>query len=223
MSSDEKDKYESGFQHERELMVTHQLLPRGIKDPLVIEAMRKVPRHLFVDDSLAEQAYYDGPLPIGFDQTISQPYIVASMTQELAIDETSKVLEIGTGCGYQAAVLAEIANKVFSVEIIPYLFKETKSRLSSFSYKNLHLKQGDGSLGWEEFSPFDAIMITATAPRIPEQLLPQLKLNGIMLLPLGKSYHNLQQLVKIKKTRDGFKQESLYAVRFVPMTGMVRD
>lgn len=209
------------IEQQREKMVRDQLMKRDITDPYVLQAMRTVPRHMFVDRSQCAESYDDGPLSIGHGQTISQPYIVASMTQELNLHPESRVLEIGTGCGYQAAVLAEIALDVYSVEIVPELFKESLIRLDKMRYENVHLKLGDGNEGWPEHAPFDGIIITAAAPHIPEKLIAQLAPNGTMILPLGQSFHLTQDLIKIEKKNNRLEQTSLYSVRFVPMTGGV--
>jgi protein-L-isoaspartate(D-aspartate) O-methyltransferase len=203
----------------REKMVKEQLVTRGIKDKNVLNAMRTVPRHLFVPDRNKAEAYSDDPLPIGNNQTISQPYIVASMTEQLNINSKSKVLEIGTGCGYQSAVLAEIAGEVYTIEIIPELYNETVKRLDELFYKNIITKLGDGTQGWEEHSPFDGIIITAAALKIPENLVEQLAINGTMVLPLQEKLYNQQTLYRITKTEDGIKKDALFGVRFVPMTG----
>lgn len=203
----------------RQKMVEQQLIPRSVNNRQVIDAMRTVPRHLFVDKNLQMDAYDDGPLPIGYDQTISQPYIVASMTEHLGIDNNSKVLEIGTGCGYQTAVLAEIASHVYSIEIIKALHYQAKKILKKLNYNNVTLKLGNGYSGWEEYAPFDAIIITAAAPKIPESLIKQLVINGNMVLPVTHNNYYDQELIKIIKKSDILIQESLYGVRFVPMTG----
>lgn len=200
-------------------MVDEQLISRSIKDKQVLNAMRAVPRHLFVPEIFKKDAYTDGPLPIGSNQTISQPYIVASMTEQLEINSTSKVLEIGTGCGYQSAVLAEIVRAVYTIEIIPELYYTTIKRFEELVYENIFSKLDDGSDGWPEFAPFDAVIITAAASKIPEKLIEQLALGGTILLPQQRHLKYQQSLIKIKKTENGLLKESLYSVRFVPMTG----
>ena len=209
------------FSEQRINMVKQQLVARDVRDKNVLAAMRTVPRHLFVSKKYRDEAYSDGPLPIGKGQTISQPYIVASMTEHLEISSKSRVLEIGTGCGYQTAVLAEIAKDVYSIEIIPKLHETANSIFKELYYKNIYTRLADGSEGWADKAPFDAIIITAAAPKIPEKLIEQLALNGKMLLPIQGGYFDQQDLFKITKTKDGLTQKSLYGVRFVPMTGNI--
>jgi protein-L-isoaspartate(D-aspartate) O-methyltransferase len=201
-------------------MVETQIERRHIMDRQVLEAMRTVPRHLFVPREYRAEAYRDGPLPIGKGQTISQPYIVAIMTELLAIDSTSKVLEIGTGSGYQAAVLAEISDSVYTIEIIPELAQRADRLLDSLGYVDIHVKAGDGYLGWPEAAPFDAIIVTAAAPRIPEPLVEQLKMGGRMVIPVGDF---TQELMLLTKSDDGVVEKSIIPVRFVPMTGEVQN
>lgn len=202
-------------------MVDQQLTARDIKDTDVLSAMRTVPRHLFVPDSSLTEAYGDHPVPIGEGQTISQPYIVASMTQELELGHGDRVLEIGTGCGYQTAVLAEIVRHVYTLEYIPELHEEAVSRLNRLHYRNFTAKIGDGSLGWPEQAPFDGIIVTAAAPRIPEALIEQLAVGGRMLIPISHGSEFRQDLVRVCRTSDQIESESLYAVRFVSMRGRV--
>jgi protein-L-isoaspartate(D-aspartate) O-methyltransferase len=204
----------------RYAMVKNQIAARGVKDTFVLDAMRKVPRHFFMPESEAFNAYKDEPRPIGNGQTISQPYIVAFMTEQLKIDQSSRVLEIGTGSGYQAAVLAEIADSVFTIEIIKELADRAEKILRKLHYDNVIVKQGDGYIGWEEKAPFDAIIVTAAPPNIPQPLLEQLKIGGRMVLPVGEY---LQELVVVKKSRSGMDMESVLPVRFVPMTGKIRE
>jgi protein-L-isoaspartate(D-aspartate) O-methyltransferase len=203
----------------RERMVTTQIAARDVRDPRTLAAMRKVPRHLFVPAPLAGQAYDDHPLPIGEGQTISQPYIVAFMTEALRLEGGEKVLEIGTGSGYQAAVLAGIAARVFTIEIVAPLADAARERLARLGYANVSVRSGDGYAGWPEEAPFDAIMITAAAPRIPEPLKQQLRDGGRMILPVGEDY---QELVVVTRKGERFEQERVLPVRFVPMTGEVR-
>lgn len=200
-------------------MVNYHLHGRDIKDKKVLEAMNAVLRHKFVPDKYREESYYDGPLPIGENQTISQPYIVALMTQLLKIDSTSKVLEIGTGSGYQAAVLSEICDSVYTIEIIESLAYRADSLLDSLGYKDVHVRAGDGYLGWPEEAPFDAVIVTAAAPYIPEPLVEQMKVGGRMVIPVGE---NSQDLLLIVKEDEGFTRKSVIPVRFVPMTGEIR-
>ena len=197
-------------------MVEHQIRARGVRDPLVLGAMRDVPRHLFVPPQLADVAYADSPLPIGLGQTISQPYIVARMTElaELAGGET--VLEIGTGSGYQAAVLSEIAGAVFSIEIVEPLAEAAAARLESLGYSNVVVRHGDGYQGWAEHAPFDAVIVTAAPDHVPEPLVEQLKVGGRLVIPVGDVY---QELLQITKTEEGAVEKRIIPVRFVPMTG----
>ena len=166
-------------------MVKHQIAARGVKGGPVLAAMEQVPRHLFVGLDHQESAYDDCPLPLGFGQTISQPYMVAYMSEQLGLEKTSKVLEIGTGCGYQTAILAELAGLVYSIEYIKELQDIAKVKLGSFEYDNIHFKVGDGFYGWEEAAPFDAILIAAASPQVPMDLVAQLKVGGILIFPLG--------------------------------------
>lgn len=198
-------------------MVRDQLIPRGINDLKVLAAMRTVPRHLFVEEALWGEAYNDYPVPIGERQTISQPYIVALMTQALELKGQEKVLEIGTGSGYQTAILAELSKKVFSIERIRPLFQKARRIIDQLKYFKVMLKVNDGTQGWLEESPFDAIMVTAAAPDIPAPLLEQLALNGRMVIPVGDRYS--QALKKIIKTEEGFQEEDLGGVRFVSLIG----
>ncbi|MFA4948221.1 MAG: protein-L-isoaspartate(D-aspartate) O-methyltransferase [Candidatus Krumholzibacteriia bacterium] len=203
----------------REQMVKDQIERRGVRDPRVLEAMRKVPRELFVGDADAEYAFYDGPLSIGHGQTISQPYIVAYMTEMLAIGSADRVLEIGTGSGYQTAVLAQFAAEVYTIEIVEELSVRAQELLREMGYSNIHFRAGDGSLGWSEAAPFDSIMVTAAPDRTPERLIEQLADGGRMIVPVG-SYEQYLELV----TRRGgaVERRSLIGVRFVPMTGDIQ-
>ena len=194
---------------------------RGIKDERVLQALLKVPRHLFVPEDLVHNAYVDAPLPIGMGQTISQPYIVALMTEALELDENSRVLEIGTGSGYQAAILAEIAKEVYTVERIPQLLERAQRVLKSLGYNNIHFKLGDGTEGWEEFAPYDAIIVTAGAPDIPEPLVKQLKEGGRLVIPVGDEL--TQRLLRIRKVKvngkEKLKIEDLGGCVFVKLKG----
>ncbi len=202
-------------------MVDEDLRGRDISDPAVLNAMLKVPRHLFVQPKYLPKAYADYPLPIKENQTISQPYIVALMTQSAQLKPTDRVLEIGTGSAYQAAVLGEIVREVYSIEIIKTLADQARARLHRQGYDNVHVKHGDGYRGWPEHAPFDAILLTAAAPEIPEPLIEQLKVGGRMVLPLEGVL--FQDLIRLTKQPDGLKKETITGVRFVPMTGEVRD
>jgi protein-L-isoaspartate(D-aspartate) O-methyltransferase len=204
---------------DREQMVAQQIAARGVQDARTLAAMRKVPRHLFVPPGLASEAYADHPLPIGHQQTISQPYIVAFMTEALHLDGDDTVLEVGTGSGYQAAVLAEIVSRVFSIEIVAPLAEEAGERLKSLGYANVEVRAGDGYQGWPEAAPFDAIIVTAAAPRIPEPLKQQLRDGGRLVLPVGDAW---QELVVVTRRGDRFDEDRVLPVRFVPMTGEVR-
>jgi len=201
---------------EREHMVRSQIEARGVADPRVLGAMRRVPRHRYVPEHQAAFAYDDRPLQIGQDQTISQPYIVAFMSEALRLAGDEKVLEIGTGSGYQAAVLAELAREVYSIEIVPALAARAKEVLGREGYSNLHLRTGDGYRGWPEAAPFDAIVLTAAPEHVPEPLVEQLADDGVLLLPLGG---DLQELVLFEKHGGRLERRELLPVRFVPMTG----
>ena len=198
----------------REKMVEEQIERRGVTDKAVLEAMKKVERHLFVPEDLKNTAYTDSPLPIGYRQTISQPYIVAFMTQAIQPGPDDRVLEIGTGSGYQAAVLAELVKEVYTVEIVEPLAENARLSLEKLGYKNIKVKYGDGYKGWREYSPFDVIVVTAAPPGIPEELINQLKIGGSMIVPIGE-YH--QELYLIKKTETGLERKALLPVVFVPM------
>jgi len=207
---------ERTYARARERMVREQIEARGVKDSLVLAAMRKVPRHLFVPERYRGEAYADHPLPIGHGQTISQPYIVAYMTEALGLKGNEKVLEIGTGSGYQAAVLAEIVDSVFTIEIIPELARSAEQRLKNLGYRNVFVRCGDGYKGWPEHAPFDAIIVTAAPDHIPQPLVNQLKVGGRMVIPVGSMF---QELVLVVKRKEGIEKHPLLPVRFVPMTG----
>lgn len=201
----------------RKRMVESQLLPRGIKDPRVLDAFYKVPRHLFVPPGQRHLAYEDHPLPIGLEQTISQPYIVALMTESLRLKGGEKVLEIGTGSGYQTAILAELAGAVYTVERLSSLAEGAKEILQKLGYNNIHFKVGDGAKGWPEEAPFDAILVAAAAERLPKALVEQMAFGGRMVIPLGDA--PLQELVLLTKDKDApeIRQENLCGCRFVPL------
>ncbi|HEV3122148.1 MAG TPA: protein-L-isoaspartate(D-aspartate) O-methyltransferase [Isosphaeraceae bacterium] len=204
------------FEAERQAMVTEQIAARGIKDPLVLDALRKVPRHRFVPAIVKESAYDDAALPIGNGQTISQPYIVALMTELLRPKKSMKVLEVGTGSGYQAAVLAACVGEVYTIETIPALGKKSEALLRELGCRNVHVRIGDGFDGWPLQAPFDAIIVTAAPAEVPRPLLEQLKVGGRLVAPVGKAS---QELVVITKTPQGQTTETVAAVQFVPMTG----
>ena len=210
MKDTEKDKWLM----KRQSMVESQIMARGIRDKNVLSAMLKVQRHLFVPAENAPYAYEDRPLAIGYGQTISQPYIVAYMTEILKLDKQDTVLEVGTGSGYQAAILAELAKEVYSVEILAPLAKEAEERLGSLGYTNIFIRHGDGYMGWEEHAPFDAIIITAAPQEIPKRLIDQMALHGRMIVPVGVDE---QRLYLVTKEAEGIKTEELLPVRFVPM------
>jgi protein-L-isoaspartate(D-aspartate) O-methyltransferase len=195
-------------------MTDSQIRARGVRDLLVLAAINKVPRHLFVPEGMRSYAHADEPLPIGQGQTISQPYIVAYMTEALGLKGGERVLEVGTGSGYQTAVLAEIVREVWTVEIVESLSLQARSILDSLGYANIHYRVGDGSGGWPEFAPFDAVMVTAAAARMPESLESQLGPGGRMIVPVGT---DLQELFLVRREEKGLTRERLLAVRFVPM------
>jgi protein-L-isoaspartate(D-aspartate) O-methyltransferase len=205
------------YQRLREEMVRQQIAARGISDPAVLEAMRKIPRHVFVSEALRDQAYGDFPLPIGEQQTISQPYIVAEMTQALQLTREDRVLEIGTGSGYQAAILGEIAFRVYTIERIRALYLQARRLFDELRLFNVVTRYGDGSKGWEEESPFDAIIVTAGAPRIPPILLNQLAVGGRLVAPVGNQHS--QDLIKVVKDKTGIRQSNLGGCRFVKLVG----
>ncbi|MCD5383778.1 protein-L-isoaspartate(D-aspartate) O-methyltransferase [candidate division WOR-3 bacterium] len=205
------------FEQQRELMVKTQITDRGIKDPLVVEAMRRVPRHLFVDESYVYEAYGDHPLPIGDGQTISQPYMVGSMTEQLELKGSERVLEIGTGSGYQTAVLAEITREVYTVEKIASLSNRAEKILGQIGYKNVHISIGDGTLGLEDYSQYDAIIVTAASPDIPPPLFEQLKEDGRLVIPISNCFGQI--LVRIRKENGKELIEKLYGCVFVPLIG----
>lgn len=209
------------FDEQRRAMVSRDLRGRGIKDERVLAAMGAIPRHLFVPERQRSRAYEDRPLPIGEGQTISQPYIVALMTELLEIRSGEKALEIGTGSGYQTAVLARLASEVFSIEILPTLSHRAKNTLSNLGFKNVWIKVGDGFYGWEERGPFDAILVTAAAAKIPEALSQQLREGGRLVMPLAKGQQN-QRLIRARKTAGKMTIEDLTAVLFVPLTGAIQ-
>jgi len=202
----------------RERMVKNQLIPRGIKNPLVLEAMGKVQRHLFMEEALVGEAYNDHPLPIGHKQTISQPYIVALMTEALELTGKEEVLEIGTGSGYQTAVLAELSKRVYTIERVRPLMVQARRILARLGYSNILFKSLDGTLGWKEYEPFDAIIVTAGAPKVPQTLKDQLSEGGRLVIPVGNRFS--QELVKVTRKKGSFIQENLGGCRFVDLVGV---
>ncbi len=201
----------------RDRMVQEQLIPRGISDPQVIEAMRQVPRHCFVDDALQSRAYGDFPLPISAGQTISQPYIVALMTEALQLTGSERVLEVGTGSGYQAAILSRLCSQVYTVERINLLLAGARRVFDQLRYFNIVAKLDDGTLGWPEHGPYDAIMVTAGGPEVPEPLIDQLEEGGRLVIPVGDQH--LQVLQLLEKKEDGVQIKELEKVRFVDLVG----
>jgi protein-L-isoaspartate(D-aspartate) O-methyltransferase len=204
------------FREARRRMVRDQVERRGVRDPRVLEAMRTVPRHRFVPEPLRARAYEDNPLPIGEGQTISQPYIVAFMTEALRPRPADRVLEVGTGSGYQAAVLASVVSRVFSVEILPALAESSRVRLQELGYRNVTVRQGDGYRGWPGEAPFDGIVVTAAPGAVPRPLIDQLRVGGRLVIPVGGVE---QELIRLTRTETGIERETLLPVRFVPMTG----
>ncbi len=202
------------WEKERVKMVKEQIERRGIKEDRVLEVMKKVPRHLFVPEEHRIYSYQDHPLPIGEEQTISQPYIVAYMTELLELNENCRVLEIGTGSGYQSAILAELSKEVFTVELIEILSLRAQQVLSSLGYKNIKFLVGDGTYGWKEWAPYERIIVTAASPRVPPAMIEQLSDNGILVIPVG-TYS--QEIVRIRKKSEKIEEEVLIPVRFVPL------
>jgi protein-L-isoaspartate(D-aspartate) O-methyltransferase len=205
------------YERQRQEMVKRQIEARGVTDPKVLAAMYKVPRHLFVSDALRDQAYGDFPLPIGEQQTISQPYIVAEMTQALQPGKEDRILEIGTGSGYQAAILAEIVFRVYTIEKIFPLYTKARKLFDKLRYHNIVTKYSDGTSGWEEESPFDGIIVTAGSPGIPKPLVSQLAMGGRMVIPVGDLYS--QELIKLYKDERGIHKTNLGGCRFVKLVG----
>jgi protein-L-isoaspartate(D-aspartate) O-methyltransferase len=207
----------SDFAAQRQRMVQEQLMPRGIHEERVLEAMAKVPREEFVPPDERASSYSDGPLPIGYDQTISQPYVVALMTEQLRLQPHDRVLEIGTGSGYQAAVLAELVAEVYSIEIVAPLARAAEATLQRLGYKNVHVKVGDGYKGWPEETPFDAIIVTCAPEHVPQPLVDQMKEGGRMIIPVGG--REAQELYLLEKRKEHLREEAILPVRFVPMGG----
>jgi protein-L-isoaspartate(D-aspartate) O-methyltransferase len=206
---------QDAFSRRRQQMVDTQIRDRGVKDPRVLEAMRKVERHRFVRPRDVDLAYGDFPVDIGLSQTISQPYIVAYMTEALGVKPTDKVLEIGTGSGYQAAVLGELAREVYTIEIVPELAERSTRVLKELGYANVHVRSGDGYAGWPDHAPFDAVIVTAAPDHIPQPLVDQLKVGGRIVVPVGRGD---QDLLVMTKTEKGLREDARLPVRFVPLT-----
>ena len=204
------------YADDRELMVKRQLLARGLDDEPVISAMRRVPRHLFVPEERKGEAYEDRPLPIGHRQTISQPYMVAFMSEALKLKPADRVLEIGTGSGYQSAILGELVREVYTIEIVPELGEHSRKLLNHLGYGNVHVRIGDGYKGWPERARFAAVIVTAAPPKAPQPLLNQLKVGGRMIIPVGNT---IQDLTVIHRTENGYERKKVLPVSFVPMTG----
>jgi protein-L-isoaspartate(D-aspartate) O-methyltransferase len=204
------------YERERRLMVVRQLEHRGISDKRVLRAMSEVPRHEFVPSEARSAAYGDHPLPIGWGQTISQPYIVAFMAERLVLEPADRLLEVGTGSGYQAAVLSRLVKEIFSIEIVDELILRATSDLKRLEYQNIFVKKGDGYEGWSEFAPFDAITVAAALDHIPQPLIDQLREGGRMVIPVGSAHH--QQLLLIEKNPNGLRRRAICPVRFVPFT-----
>ena len=213
---------EDGEVKSREAMVRNQLVAGGIRNPEVLQAMTDVPRHEFVPSALRPYAYADGPLPIGHGQTISQPFIVAYMTQALELTKQESVLEVGTGSGYQAAILGKLAKEVYSIEIVPPLAESARGVLSKLGFKNVHVRLGDGYLGWPDKAPFDAIIVTCAPDHVPEPLISQLKEGGRLVIPVGEA-GGVQQLVLLRKRNGQISKDKMLDVRFVPMTGKMTN
>jgi protein-L-isoaspartate(D-aspartate) O-methyltransferase len=206
------------YKFARERMVKNQLMARGIDDKGVLAAMTKIHRHLFMEEAMVGEAYNDHPLPIGHKQTISQPYIVALMTQALELTGREKTLEIGTGSGYQTAILAELSEKVYTIERIRPLMEKSRALLDGLGYTNILFKAFDGTLGWKEFAPFDAIIVTAGSPRIPQPLIDQLDEGGRMVVPVGDKFS--QEMIRVTRKGDDVKEEKLGGCRFVDLVGV---
>lgn len=211
------NKFDMDLKELRDIMVKTQLISRGIKDELVLNAMKKVPRHLFVDDSMQNKAYEDMALPIGEGQTISQPYMVAIMTELLELKGNEKVLEIGTGSGYQTAILAELAKEIYTIERFAVLANRSEERFNFLGYNNIHIRVGDGTIGWAEESPFDRILITAGCPKIPNPLIEQIAEGGLLIAPVGDRFS--QQLLKVRKSKNKLLEQYHTPCVFVPLIG----
>ncbi len=208
----------NAYDSKRQYMVETQIVARGIKDKMVIDALRKIPRHLFLDEALWPQAYEDHAMPIGEKQTISQPYIVALMTEALQLTDKQKVLEIGTGSGYQTAILAEIADQVYSIERIPSIAKRARKVFDKLQYRNVVITIGDGTSGWKEHSPYDCIIVTASSPKVPKPLLGQLAIGGRLVIPIGEE-SGQGLMVFTKEDENNYTEENYGGCRFVKLVG----
>lgn len=208
----------NAYDSKRQYMVETQIVARGIKDKMVIDALRKIPRHLFLDEALWPQAYEDHAMPIGEKQTISQPYIVAFMTEALQLTDKQKVLEIGTGSGYQTAILAEIADQVYSIERIPSIAKRARKVFDKLQYRNVVITIGDGTSGWKEHSPYDGIIVTASSPKVPKPLLGQLAIGGRLVIPIGEE-SSQDLMVFTKEDENNYTEENYGGCRFVKLVG----
>ena len=208
----------NAYDNKRQYMVETQIIARGIKDKMVIDALRKIPRHLFLDEALWPQAYEDHAMPIGEKQTISQPYIVAFMTEALQVTDKQKVLEIGTGSGYQTAILAEIADQVYSIERIPSIAKRARKVFDKLQYRNVVITIGDGTSGWKEHSPYDGIIVTASSPKVPKPLLGQLAIGGRLVIPIGEE-SGQGLMVFTKEDENNYTEENYGECRFVKLVG----
>ena len=210
----ESPAHDPNRERERHRMVGAHVVPSGVRNPAVLRAMRQVPRHRFVPARYSALAYEDGPLPLGYDQTISQPSLVALMTEALSVKKTDKVLEVGTGSGYQAAILAELASEVLTIEIVEPLARQAEATLAELGYRNIRVRVGDGYQGWPEEAPYDAIMVTAAPDHVPQPLLEQLAVGGRLILPVGRHFQTLELY---RRTAEGYERETITHVRFVPL------
>ncbi|MCP5464922.1 MAG: protein-L-isoaspartate(D-aspartate) O-methyltransferase [Deltaproteobacteria bacterium] len=217
-ASSSSNQQKGSYSIARKRMIQEQIVDRGVRDQAVLAAMQKIHRHDFVDDALKAQAYRDAPLNIGEGQTISQPYIVALMTQSLKTNKDHKVLEIGTGCGFQTSILSELAGKVYTIERIRGLGLQARKRFKDYGLRNIVMRVGDGSKGWEEAAPFDRIIVTCASPKVPERLLEQLNIGGVMVVPVSQKEGH-QNLLRITKTKEGLKTENLGECHFVKLIG----
>ncbi|MGH2638758.1 MAG: protein-L-isoaspartate(D-aspartate) O-methyltransferase [Rhabdochlamydiaceae bacterium] len=208
-----------GFKEQRRKMVAEQIAARGVQDPRVLEVMEKVPREMFVDPFAVPFAYKDTPLPIKEEQTISQPFIVAWMVEQAQLNPQDKVLEVGTGSGYSTAILSQLTSHVYSIERFPTLAQLAEERLQQLGYTNISILVGDGTVGWNDFSPYDAIIVTAGGPQVPPSLLKQLKIGGRLIIPVGPNLDDQQLVHVVREDKDNYRYKNIGAVRFVPLLG----